>query len=552
MAKKKAIQLVDMPDERKASREAWEKLEIECADRLPPLYDLDDLPDDWHRHLLWGRSKPDQPLTVRPCLPNVITILGCDPRWSGVIVYDEFGEEVAITRDPPWHAFDAGGATVGPWSDEDTTRLCSWLLRAYGITVAPERADAAVSLVAKGQASHPVREYLDELTWDGTARVDGWLSQYLRVVDSPYVRAVGRSFLLSLVARVLHPACKVDTMLVLEGDQGVRKSTALRTLVGDEWYLEIVGGIDVKETPQQFRRKWLIEVGELSAMRRTDIETFKGFVSRTADNYRPPYAKRARDFRRQCVLAGTTNAHAYLHDETGGRRFLPVRVVGEIDIDALARDRAQLLAEAYQLVTAGAPWHISDRAVLDAAKVEQDDRYQEDPWHQQIAMWLYHADGDASLAEQRQTRGVTTGELMSDCLGLDASRQDRAAESRVGAVLRRLNWQVYRTREAGIRIRRYRAADVAAQPAAWANAQPGPTPGPTPPVGPPAGPEKSHNIYLSQPLELKEERKEVGHTGHENRKDPPSRTPNGLAQVGPGSQVHDFVDDFWANPPDED
>jgi predicted P-loop ATPase len=206
----------------------------------------------------------------------------------------------------------------------------------------------------------------------------------------------------------MHPGCKADTVLVLEGNQGVRKSTALRTLAGDDWYLEIVGGIDAKSTAEQFRRKWLVEIGELSAMRRTDLETFKGFVSRTADNYRPPYAKRARDFRRQCLMAGTTNSHAYLHDETGGRRFWPVRITKDVDIPSLARDRAQLLAEAVVRLDEGASWHISDPSLLSSAKAEQDSRYQEDPWHDRISEWLYNP------ISQRTHKGVTTADILSD------------------------------------------------------------------------------------------------------------------------------------------
>lgn len=540
---KNSISLVEAPDYRKLSAEAWAKWSPECTESMPPLYDFEDLPDGWLHHLLWGEVKKSDPTQYAPraCMPNAITILRNDPRWRGVIAYDEFGEEVVTLSDPPWHAYDSGGSELGPWTDEDTTRICSWFLRAYGMAFAPERLDAAVQLVAKSSSTHPVREWLATLTWDGKQRIDSWLTTYLHVVESPYTRAVGAAFLVALVARAMRPGCKADAMIVLEGNQGVRKSTALRTLVGDAWYLEIVGGIDPKETPQQFRRKWLVEIGELSAMRRTDLETFKGFVSRTADNYRPPYAKRARDFRRQCLMAGSTNAYTYLHDETGGRRFWPVRVTKEVSIDALARDRAMLLAEALVRLEAGAIWHLTDPALLAAAKAEQDSRYQEDPWHDRISEWVY------SPAAQRATRGVTVSEILTDCLKVEIRHQDRAGESRVGAVLRRLGWEPSRKVVNGERIRRYHPGDVSGQPG---------QPWPTPPVGHTEhrknGSENTP-VHTTTPLSLDrggiQDGQRVFADLAPNSQRVSSDTPKSVGQVGRESEVDDIVDDLVANPP---
>lgn len=455
MGKKKAIQLT--PDAAEVARKAWNELSLEePTQRLPPLYDLEHIPErfHWMCGLTWNQNETTGLLSVRACVSNAITILRCDPRWSGVIAWDEFGEEVVTQTDPPWHAYDGTGSTIGGWTEQDSTRLHSWFHRAYRMRISETDCVAALRVAAMAHSFHPVRDYLRALEWDGTERVGSWLTKYMRVVDSPYVRAVGAAFLVGMVARVMRPGCKNDTMLVIEGEQGARKSTALAVLAGDAWYLEISGGIDPKETPIQMRRKWLIEVGELASMRKTDVDTFKGFLSRTSDNYRPPYAKAAKDFARHCLFAGTTNQHAYLHDETGGRRFWPVRVAGVVDIPALAQDRDQLLAEAVRLYDAAHPWHLTDRDVLAVAKLEQDDRYQEDAWQITIDMWLR---SDVN----RAARGVTIAEVLSAALELEPRFRGRAEATRAGAVLRRLGWLPRQETQFGMRVRVYRPQDVA-------------------------------------------------------------------------------------------
>lgn len=455
MGKKKPIQLT--PDASEVSTKAWAALTLdEPTQRLPPLYDLEHIPErfHWMRGLSWNVNETTGAFTVRACVSNAITILRCDPRWFGVIAWDEFGEEVVTQTDPPWHAYDGTGSTIGGWTEQDSTRLHSWFHRAYGMRISETDCVAALRVAAMAHSFHPVRDYLRSLHWDGTARIESWLTRYLRVVDSPYVRAVGAAFLVGLVARVMRPGCKVDTMLVIEGEQGARKSTALAVLAGDAWYLEISGGIDPKETPIQMRRKWLIEVGELASMRKTDVDTFKGFLSRTSDNYRPPYAKAAKDFARHCLFAGTTNQHAYLHDETGGRRFWPVRVAGVVDIDALKRDRDQLLAEAVHLYDSAHPWHLTDATVLQAAKAEQDDRYQDDVWQQTVAGWLL-------ASPHRASNGVTVAEVLAGALDLEPRYRGRAEATRAGAILRRLGWLPRQETRDGVRLRIYRPQDVA-------------------------------------------------------------------------------------------
>lgn len=414
----------------------WETFDpgADGAEPHPSLMALKHLPDgSWWTRLKWSRKVQTDPLRVSGSPLNLATVLQHDPRWSGILAYDVFGSDVVMLRRPPWHDDDGSKHFVrGPWTDIDTTRLRLWFQRAFGASLGKDTVDAVLGAVSANRPFHPVCEHLAALNWDGTPRLDSWLSEYCNVEDSAYVRSVGKAFLVSMVARVAWPGCKVDTMLVLEGEQGYGKSSILRILAGDDWYLEHVGPIDTKETPQLFRRKWLVELGELATLRKTDVETMKGFTSRTVDTYRPPYARRSQDFLRQCVLAGTTNAQVYLHDETGGRRYLPVIVPNTVNLPRLAAARDQLLAEAAVAFWCGASWHITPEMVGHTTE-EQDARYQEDPWQECIETFCSET--------SRALHGVTIETILVDCLKYEVKDIRRLEQLRVGSVLRKLGWK---------------------------------------------------------------------------------------------------------------
>ena len=233
-------------------------------------------------------------------------------------------------------------------------------------------------MVARDIMHHPVRERLNGLKWDGTARLDSWLTDYLGVEPATgydaeksqahrYTSEVGLRWLISAVARVYQPGCKADHCLILEGPQGVGKSTAAATLaLEDAWFADEIADLGTKDSAQDLRGKWIIELGELSALKRGEIERVKAFMSRKVDHYRPSYGRRSQDFPRQCVFIGITNADAYLGDETGGRRFWPVKV-GKIDLEKLKADREQLWAEAVAAYRAGEKWWL-DKATEALAR----------------------------------------------------------------------------------------------------------------------------------------------------------------------------------------
>jgi putative DNA primase/helicase len=262
-------------------------------------------------------------------------------------------------------------------------------------------------------------------------------------------------FLISAVARAERPGCKVDTVLILEGPQGAQKSTLVRTLCSDsKWFLETQADVSGKDALQQLRRRWIVELAELDALSRGEMAKVKAFFSTQVDTYRASYGRHARDYPRQNVFIGTTNAAAYLRDETGARRFWPVRV-GAVDIPKLVEMRDQLWAEARARFVAGEPWHVDSRALVAVFEREQESRYQGDPWEASVAAWLM-----SPGHPQRRRDGVSTADVLAS-LGIETGRWTRPDEMRVGAILRRLGWGfVAQASREGARIRVYRPLAV--------------------------------------------------------------------------------------------
>jgi predicted P-loop ATPase len=316
-----------------------------------------------------------------PLLANAITLLRNDRAWRGVLGLNEFSLYTTIRKPTPW------GKTAGDiWSDADDIRTAEWLQHHY-ILVNQQVASAAVQAIAEENKFHPVREYLNALKWDGVKRLHVWLPIYLGVNQTPFVEAVGIRWMISAMARIFKPGCQADHTLLLEGRQGIKKSTALRTLAGTEWFTDHISDLDSKDSRLELHGVWIVELAELASIKRSLTEKVKSFLTATSDHFRPPYGRRTIHVPRSNVFAGSVNDATPFTDETGNRRFWPVRC-GAIDIDALARDRDQLWAGALNLYRAGEHWWLDSDELNQLASDEQEARYEPGVWDETILTWL--------------------------------------------------------------------------------------------------------------------------------------------------------------------
>jgi len=385
---------------------------------------------------------------------NVITALSLDAAFAGALMFDEFSQEIIVARALPWDP--AGTAHPRPWGEADDVRCAEWLQR-QEINVPPVVVGRSVVAVSRNIRIHPVRDYLEALAWDGTPRLDAWAVTYLGAEDTSLHRSMASLWMVSAVARIMQPGCKADHMLIQEGPQGIRKSTALKVLASEPWFTDELAELGSKDAAQQMRGIWIIEMAELDAIGQADVSRIKAFLSRTTDRYRPPYERYVVTVPRQCVFAGTVNPDTYLRDETGNRRFWPLRC-GDIDLDGLRRDRNHLWAEAVARYRAGAPWWIEDRTLVAEASAAQEARYQGDAWDARIERWLISERKSVNVGvghfEDWQERfvprakpltDVSVSELLEQALGIEAAKWTKGDQMRVGAYLKAKKWERYKT-----------------------------------------------------------------------------------------------------------
>jgi predicted P-loop ATPase len=365
-----------------------------------------------------------------PNVANAIIALECDADIRDALAYDEMLRAPILVHQP---GIPIGGETVEPrpLTDEDVTDIQKWMQHAGLDRIPRGTVRDAVELCGRRQSFHPLRNYLDSLRWDGKPRVNVWLVTKLGAENTEYVHAIGQMFLISMVARIFEPGCKADHMLVLEGPQGILKSTACRVLAG-EWFSDSLPDIAAgKDVSQHLRGKWLIEVAEMHSMNRAEASLLKSFISRQTERYRPSYGRLEVIEDRQCVFIGTTNKDSYLRDETGGRRFWPVKC-GEINIDSLEADRDQLFAEAVNLFQAGVPWWPERAFEAEHITPQQAARYEGDPWEQPISEYLTGVSKTTVVA------------VATNALGMKTDRIGTADQRRIIAVLLLLGWKAKR------------------------------------------------------------------------------------------------------------
>jgi predicted P-loop ATPase len=390
---------------------------------------------EWRFSLICTKSG-----TPKALFANVVIVMRNAECWKGVLAFDEFAYRVMLVAVPPWEA-QSGGADFQEraWAEQDDLAATHWLQTVEGITVTPAVTAQAVELAARDRAYHPVRDYLRGCAWDGTERLATMLSKYFGSEQTAYSEAIGRITMISAVARIFNPGCQVDTMLILEGEQGLMKSTAIKTLFSP-WFTDDIEQLGTKDASMQVAGVWGIEIGELDAMSRTEVSNIKAFITRRIDRFRPPYGRRVIERARECIFVGTTNTNDYLKDPTGARRFLPA-IVTKIDLEGLRRDRDRLWAEARVLYEKEEPWWFTQEhtEVAATAKQEQEARYQEDAWEQPLGDYLesrLHRPPDDPVYR------ITIERVFKDALDItDKSRWDQKAKNTVARCLKRLGWK---------------------------------------------------------------------------------------------------------------
>jgi putative DNA primase/helicase len=375
--------------------------------------------------------------SAKPCFANAVAALRHDRDWAGVIGYDLFGLRSVVLKD------NVFGLKAGQWIDAYDFIVCEWIQR-LGIGITTQTATAAVEAVAHENAFHPLQDYLNGLEWDGIERINHWLSDLCGADVNDYTRAVGAKWLIGAVARALNPGCKMDTALVFEGRQGAGKSTVFAILGGD-WFTDDVPEMHGKTAAEAVGGAWIVEIAELAAMNRSEVENVKAFITRRVDRFRPAYGRRVIESPRTSVFGGTSNGHAYLKDDEN-RRFWPVEV-RDIDFDAIKTARDQLWAEAVHEYRNGGKWYLEGE-ITNEARVQQESRRQVDVWEDIVAQYIvespHHDYNDTSkLYWHRRAEPlvkITMAEVFENALNIPVGRWTRSDQMRLAGCFKSLSW----------------------------------------------------------------------------------------------------------------
>jgi len=372
-------------------------------------------------------------------LHNILLHLRLEVQLAQLFALDELSRHVIVTKPTPW----PGPPTPRLYSDADITALCGHL-ETHDLSPKFDMVKRAIGLVARENMINPIRDGLQAFQWDGTARLDHWTVDFLGCDDTSFVRQAGARWLIAACARIMRPGCKVDTMLVLEGPQGARKSSALAAIasaLGEHCFTDRLSKLDGKDAVIELQGNVIVEIAELDAFKGSQVSTIKAFLSRQTDKIRLPWDATVTELPRACVFAGTVNpgGAGWLHDATGARRFWPL-AVGAIDIEGLRQAAPQLWAEAYQRFADGEEWWITDAVVLAEAAKATEERYDEDPW----AIYINE------FVQGKNT--VHIKDILNQAIGVPKDRQDKIARNRVGSHLHRIGFKHQTVRVGGVPV----------------------------------------------------------------------------------------------------
>jgi len=385
-------------------------------------------PNAWQLQLAQNKNE-----SYKTTLKNCMLMIKHEINIKGVFIYNAFNERLEIKGHVPWE-----GDRINRYNavdDREVENIRVHLDNRFHVDFPSPTVWKAVDMVAAGNSYHPIKDILETYVWDGVPRIDTWLKRYCGSADSKLNSQMGRKVLVAMIARIYNPGCKFDYVLVLEGLQGIGKSTTCEIL-GGEWYGDAPIDPKDKDCIPYIHSKWVIEMSEMITTRKTEADRLKNFISRREDDVRLPYARIRKRFPRQCIFIGTINPDdvGYLNDTTGNRRFWPV-YCKQFDLDGLKRDREQLLAEAKEAYKKGEslmlPYNLTREAENEAMK-----RLADDPWKWQIMEWLQ---ASPDVGE------VTTQHVYRNILGGNIQHMHTGHQRRIAQALKDCGWSKVQT-----------------------------------------------------------------------------------------------------------
>lgn len=424
---------------------------------------IDFTEDNWQTAL-----ELDKQGKIKDTLDNIVLIIRNDSELES-IAFNKHRDGIDARDGLPWEQMKGG------WNDSDNAALKVYLSNKYGI-YSPTKTKDAILAVAAERSYHPIKEYLDHLPeWDGTDRVETLLIDYFNATDNSYTRAVTRKMMVAAVARIVHPGTKFDSVLILNGPQGIGKSTFFAKLAGD-WFSDSLTLTDMKDKagPEKLQGYWILELGELAGMRKTDVEVVKSFISRSDDKYRASYGVNVESHPRQCIIVGSTNAESgFLRDITGNRRFWPVRISGDgkrkawqmsvYDVEQIWAETLVLYAKGEKLYLEGSDVELATNEQADAMESDEReglvrsylDTLLPDDWN---ALSLYerrnYLNGSEFGGESRvgtvERTIVCNMEIWCECFGRDASAMKPADSYAIAGIMKKINgWNKYQGNKNG-------------------------------------------------------------------------------------------------------
>lgn len=391
---------------------------------------------DWHSRLVWDQLNGG----VRQCGGNVLAALADHPDLAGCLAFDSRRDLVLLETEPPW----SNDPTPRAWTDADSVHAMAWAGKLEpAIITSTSVIHEVAAAVARQAATDPFLDWLEGLTWDGESRLTEIPAEFMGAT-APIEGVFFARWMIAAVARTIEPGCKVDTMLVLVGEQGSGKSTFLRELVPDpDYYTGKIPRGD-KDQLMALQGPVIVDDGELRNYGVREVEELKAFITEQVDRYRSPYAREIANHSRRCVLAATTNRAAFLRDDTGGRRFWPIEVSHRIPFDLVHLIRADLWAEAVALYRAGEQWWLTEDEEIEAERTQEAHR-ERDPLEEVMAKRLAetHVAGENVGIIPEQLTGGRIEWLGTNlaCRLVNVSIQDQNGIRRVNRALSALGWR---------------------------------------------------------------------------------------------------------------